>query len=244
MTVGVVVDIVLAVLCVVLIIKHTVMGGIKSIFSYFKVFLAVGTAYLLRSPVALMIDGLFMNRSITDWVYESLLSSSMGVTPEGVDFVSLYNNTPSFFTDILSKFGIDLTGFGDAIGSLQYATEEDIRGMAENIGSPLSMLLSTVIAVIAIFVIALILYSLLVKLLDKIMKLPVLNIINRILGVAFGILMAATTLVIASALANMLVTYVGPIAPEVFNSDIIEGSVLLSFMSKWDIVDLIASYIG
>ena len=243
MSISLIIDIALCLISVILIIRYTCKGAVKSIFSYIKVFLAIGLAFALRNPVANLLNKMFMTDSITGWVRESLTATARGVEPDGLNIVELYQNTPSFFTNILSKFGIDLTDFDAAIAALPGASEQQIEELSVNIGGSIALMLSTVIAVIVVFILALIILTVVINLLDKITKLPVLNLVNRLLGAAVGILISLTVIWAVSGIVTLLVSYVGPIAPDTINQDIIDNSVILKLLKDTKLTEIILSYI-
>ena len=243
MSISLIIDIALCLISVILIIRYTCKGALKSIFSYIKVFLAIGIAFLLRNPVASLLNKMFMTESITDWVYNSLTATAKGVEPDGLNIVKLYQETPSFFTNILSKFGIDLTDFDAAIEALPGASEEQIAELSTNIGGSSALMLSTIIAVVVVFILAIILLTVLVNLLNKVTKLPVLNFVNKILGAVIGVLISLTVIWAVSGIVTLVVNYVGPIAPETINQDIIDNSVILKLLKDTKLTDAILSYI-
>ncbi len=156
MSISLIIDLALCLISIVLIIRYTCKGAVRSILSYVKVFLAIGLAFVLRNPVATLLNKMFMKDSVTDWVHNSLVASASGTETNGLNIVELYQNTPSFFTNILSKFGIDLTDFDAAIEALPYASEEQIAELSANIGGSIALMLSTILAVVIVFVLAII----------------------------------------------------------------------------------------
>jgi len=243
MSISLGIDIALCLISVILIIRYTCKGAVRSIFSYIKTFLAIGLAFALRNPVAELINKMFMNESITEWVHRSLLATARGEEVDGLNVVELYQNTPSFFTNVLSKFGIDLTGFDAAIEALPYADEQQISELSVNIGGSIALMLSMLIAIVVIFILALIVLTILVNLLDKATKLPGLKLINRVLGAVVGVLISLTIIWAVSGVVTLLVNYVGPMAPETINQDIIDNSIILKLLKDTNLTEKILSYI-
>ncbi len=243
MSASLVLDIIFCVLSIVLVVRYTSKGAVKSIFSFFKTILAVIIAIMLRNPVAGFIDQLFMREAAVNWVHKSLVATATGTETDGINFVKLYQDTPSFFTNILSKFGIDLNGLDTALGNLPHASESDITLLADNIGSSISMLLSMLLGIVAVFIIALIVLTITVNLLDKVSHLPGLNFVNRLLGAAIGVLISLTIIVVTSSIINVIVEYVGPIAPNILNDTLVSDSIVLRVMRDSGITELFESLI-
>ena len=243
MNISSVIDLALVLLTIILVIRYTIKGAVKSIFSFFKTFLAIFIAYSFRNSVAKLVDSMFMGNWVRGWVYDSLLASARGNEVDGIDFVALYEKTPKFFTNILSKFDIDLTGFDEAISSLPYASDAQIEALADNIGSSVSLLLSMIIGMVVIFILSLLVLTFIVNIFDKVSKLPVLNFANRLLGAVIGLLISLMVIWAVNGIITMLITFVGPMAPDIFNEDIINNSYILSMLKDTNLVELIKSYI-
>lgn len=243
MNTGLIIDIVLLTIAVVTIIRYTFKGAVKAVFSFAKTFVALFLAYVLRKPAAMLINTLFMERSVTGWVYDSLYAASQGVKPDGVDFVKLYNDMPSFFTKILSGFGLDSEGIEAAFNSLPGATETEITAVSESIGTSIAFMLSTIIGFIAVFLLALIALSIAVHILDKLTHLPIINFANKLLGAAIGVLISLLIIWIVSIIAGFLVNYIGPLAPTVFSESLIEDSFILRTMKNAELMDTLKMYI-
>jgi uncharacterized membrane protein required for colicin V production len=243
MNISSIIDLVLVILTVTLVIRYTIKGAVKSIFSFVKTFLAIAVAYLFRNPIAKLINDMFMGNWVRGWVYDSLYASARGGEIKGINFVNVYEKTPKFFTNILSKFDMDLSGFNEAISSLPQATDEQIGALADNIGSSVSLLLSMILGMVVIFILSLLVLTFIINLFDKVTRLPVLNFVNRILGAVIGLLIAAMVIWAVNGVITMLITFVGPMAPNTFNEDIINNSYILSMLKDTNLVELIKSYI-
>lgn len=243
MSTGLIIDIVLLVIAAVTIIRYTFKGAVKAVFSFAKTFVALFLAYVLRKPAAMLINTLFMERSVTGWVYDSLYAASQGIKPDGVDLVKLYNDMPSFFTKILSGFGLDAEGIEAAFDSIPGATEAEITAISENIGTSIATMLSTIIGFVAVFLLALLVLTIVVHILDKLTHLPIINFANKLLGAAIGVLISLLIIWIVSVIAGFLVNYIGPLVPTVFNEGLIEESFILRTMKNAELMDTLSMYI-
>jgi len=243
MNISSIIDLALVILTIILVIRYTIKGAVKSILSFVKTFLAIGIAYFFRNPIGKLIDEMFMGNWVRGWVYSSLSASANGEEVQGIDFVALYEDTPTFFTNILTKFGVDLTDLGSKIENIQHASDQQLTEIADNIGSSVSLMLSTILGMVIIFILSLIVLTVITNLLDKVTKLPVLNFINRLLGAVIGLLISITVIWAINGIITMLVTFVGPMAPNTFNEDIINQSYILSMLKDTNLVELIKSYV-
>ncbi len=221
MSANIIIDIVLVVIALLVILKFTIKGFLRSVLDTLKVFFAGFIAYMLRIPVAKFFDGWFMNKSIVDWVRQSLASSVEG-GDSFIDFVDLYRSVPELFSKVLAYFGLGDVSLLDSVGS---ASSEQLDALAVDIGSSISNMLSTVLALIVLFIIALIVLSIIIKLLDSLMNFTAVKIVNRILGFALGVACAALLLFLATYALNFLVGvtngFGGKLPQEVLDSSMI-----------------------
>ena len=243
MSASLILDIVFCALSLILIIRYTCKGAIKAIFSFFKTILAVVITAALRNPVAAFIDKLFMKDFIVGWVHNSLMATANGTETEGVNFVKLYKDTPSFFTNILSKYGMDLNGFDAALENLEGASEADVSVLSSNIGASISSLLSMLVGMVAVFALSMAILTIVINLLDKVSQLPGINFANRLLGAAIGAAISITIIFFVSSIINILVKYVGPIAPNTFNEALVSESIVLRALDDSGIMSLVEKLI-
>ena len=205
MNVSTVLDIILGVVSLLIIVKFTVRGFLRSVLDTLKVFIAGFLAYLIRIPVANLINTLFMQEKIVGWVRTSLQNTIAGAD-SFVNFQELYENVPEFYSVVLSAFGL---GDVSDLAILEKATAEQVETLSVSIGSSLSLLFSTVIAVIVLFIVALIVLSIVIKLLDGLMNCTAVKAINRILGFAMGVVLAGAIIWLVSYALDFLINMTG-----------------------------------
>lgn len=242
MGVNVILDIILGVVGLIILIKFTVKGFFKSVFDTLKLVLSVALAFLLRFPISRLLDSWFFNAKMTSWVKDSLLSTIAGES-KAVDFAKIYSEMPSFFDGILSKFGLK-EGIGEQLNNLSALTEEKIDELAVQIGSSLSSMISTVVAVIVMFILSLILLSILSILINKLLtQFEGVRITNYALGFVLGLVIALATLWALCLGVEVLVQFVGPIAPDLFNQEVIDSSMIMGFFKNINLIEWIRGVI-
>ena len=227
MSANVIVDIVFAIVAALIIVKFTVKGFLSSVLDTLKVFFAAIIAYLVRIPVAKLLDSWFVNEKVVSSVRDSLMKSVEG-NDSLINFVDLYKNWPGLFNSILAKFGL-----GD-VSNLEKIDGDSaalVDGLSTEIGSALSMLLSTVLAVIVMFIILLIVLSILVKIFDALTQVKAIKVINRILGFVLGAALAVLVLRLGTAVIELLANWTkgfgGGLTVEILNDSMLVGLVKL-----------------
>ena len=201
MGINIIIDIVFGILSALIIIKFTMRGFLRSVLDSLKVPVAALLAYVVRIPFAKMIDNVFLREGIVKWVRSSLQSSLEG-EDSLLDFVDLYKSIPKLYEGFLSKFGL---GDVSTLGSMESASDVQLDSLSADIGEAISMFLSTIIAVVVLFVIIVVLLSILVRMTDGLLRVSAVKIINRLLGLALGVLFASVLVWALSFLMEILV---------------------------------------
>ncbi|MBO5212849.1 MAG: CvpA family protein [Clostridia bacterium] len=220
---------------IVLPIRYAKKGFVRSVLDFAKTLLAIFLAVVLRVPVAKWLDSLFMNNGIVGWVRTSLLETQSGADPF-INFVSIYDDFPSFYSVILKAFGLDTDSI-IALGSIDQATPEMIEALSNSIGSAISYMLSTVLAVLIVFVIFIIIFTVIIHALDLLTRFSFIRWLNRALGLCFGVAIAGCIIIGISVAIAFLVKYIGPYN-SAFSIDIIDKSVFMSLIRQYDVLKI------
>jgi uncharacterized membrane protein required for colicin V production len=229
-----VVDIVLGIISIFVIIKYSIKGFLKTVLDIARLGFSVLLAVMFRGVVANLLNDLFMTNAIRNWVYNSLTSKIAGIS-ETVDFVQIYENSPKFYSKVLAAFDLNFEQFEESINNL---SQENVDNVTTMIAEPLANMLSTLIAVVVIFIVAMIILHFVVKLINKITKIKLIGVINRILGVAFGALLASAIVWGLSFLLQVAIETIGPMYPDVFNSGLTENSMIINILKEAGLLDM------
>lgn len=229
-----IVDIVLAIISIFVIVKYSIKGFLKTILDIARLALSVLLAVMFRGVIADLLNKLFMTNSIHNWVYNSLTSKIGGIS-ETVDFVQIYQNAPEFYSKVLASFDLNFEQFEEAINNL---SAENVDNVTTMIAEPLANMLSTLIAVLAIFIVAMIILYFIVKLINNITKIKLIGVINRILGVGFGVLLASIIVWAISFLLQIAISTIGPMYPDVINSSLTENSMIINILKEAGLLDM------
>lgn len=227
-------DLVLAGLILITVIKHTIRGFMKSVLSLARLIISVVLAWILRTPVSAFISRTFLSAPITNFVRNSLNSSQMG-EDKMVNFRQMYEDFPTFYNNLLSKFGLDMDGLHNGFSDFDNATGETIDALSENIGSAISQMASTAIAVFAVFIIAFIVSTIIIHILNGLTSIHLVNVLNRLLGFTFGALIGFFVVSVACFALDIASTYF----PGVINREMLEGSMIFGLYTKLNLISII-----
>ncbi len=222
---SVIIDIILGVCALLTIIKFTLRGFVGSILDTAKVFLAAILAYILRIPIAKLFNIWFMQDGIVNWVRNSLIASLEG-NSTFINFIDLYKNVPGFFNGVLARFGL---GDVSALGVIETASYSQVDALALDIGSAISMLLSTILAFILLFIVSLILLSFLARFVDGLLVISSVSKLNRILGFVLGVAIAFGIIWLSSFVLEFLSDITGGFGGKLTRADL-NKSMLISLV--------------
>ena len=225
-----VIDIIIILAAVASIYCGIIRGFVRSASGFVSLILAVTAAFMFTTPTAE-----YLNEKIFAKRVESIVSGSLtGIVSAGEQKLALSQiiaDRPAALDSVADRFGFDLdeiaSYYEDALSG--ETDSEAIAKLSAYIAEPTARSISRVAASALVFVGALILLRMLFWLLDLICRLPVLDKLNTLLGLLFGI---ASAVVFSWSIANIsvgLIRALVAIDSGIFNQSVIDGSVILKF---------------
>lgn len=236
---NVVIDIVLLVLGLLIILKFTISGFLKSLFSTCKLLLSVLMAFLLRLPVARLFGNMFFDRFFKDGVYNAI--SGNDTTSRLLPL--LYNNG---YANVLAKFDVNTVQLGkdlEALGNGGTSTEI-YESISTNAGHGFSLMVCSVIAFVVVFILTIIVLSIIMPLLEKLTTaFDGVRAANRVLGLVFGVIVALFVLWGISLALYAITSYIGPFTTGVFDVQTLDKSMILGFFRQINLIDWIVTVV-
>ena len=236
---NVVIDIVLLVLGLLIILKFTISGFLKSLLSSCKLLLSVLFAFLLRVPVARLFGNMFFDNFFKNGVYNAI--SGNDTTSKLLPL--LYNDG---YANVLAKFDVNTVQLGKDMESLKNGdtSAELYESISSNAGYGFSLMVCSVISVILIFIVTIIVLSIITPLIEKLITaFDGIRVANRILGLIFGIIIALLTLWGISLALYALSSYIGPFTSGVFDVATLDKSMILGFFRQINLIDWIVTVV-
>lgn len=232
--IGLIIDVALLLVATIIIIRHTRLGFVKSLLGSLKPIAAGALAFAFRVPVAKIFAPL-LSGPIDSWVNGSLTASASGAD-SGFDLVSLYQSCPMVYEKVLKFFGLDTeNGFGEKMSNVSALDEAGISELSLNISSSMTWALSLAIALVSVFVVSLVLLTLITMLLDVVTRIPLIKIVNRLLGMAVGIFWAFAF----AYSVGVMISTVSTMLPNVLGQDVVEQSFVLGMLANFDILAML-----
>ncbi|MBR6558706.1 MAG: CvpA family protein [Clostridia bacterium] len=232
-----VLDLIIIVNIVVILVGGVKRGFIKSVMSLITTIAAFFFAWFLTPLVSVFLQNKVFSGAISSSV-EGTLKSLLTSNSDGYNVSKLFEDNPDAFSTLLDSFGADRAALAADYGGNASATDSVISSMADTISSPIVILVSNVVAFVGLFIIAILLLKLLTAVIDLFSRLPVIRGANRVLGFIFGLIMALVTSVILAKLFTPIMDLLSALNPTVFDSSVIEKTVIAKHVASIDILGL------
>jgi uncharacterized membrane protein required for colicin V production len=242
MTIGLVIDIVLALICLIIIIKNAVNGFIRSFMGFARAVLAIFISYLFYVPFAKLLGNLFFTRISEKWVSDAF-SSTYNAETGLYDLYKVFDGIPNWFVKVLIKSGVDDATIQTYLVEQNGASPELADTLVRGIGGQLSMLLSTILAIIILFIVVQIALVFVGKLLENISKLPVFRVLNIILGALIGAVISAVLVWLLSEGLIWIINFIARYNESLF-APIPEQSVFLEYFKDRNVWEIARARFG
>ena len=232
--ISLVLDILIAVICLVIIIKNAVRGFIKSFMVLARTVLASLIAIIFSAPVARWIAPIFFG----EWALKTSNNAFFAtkIAENQYQISDVFEGVPNFATKIALKFsGIEQQMLQNYFVDKNPATEADTAIVATGVGNALAYVIALIIAFLALFIIAEIVFGILGVFLNKISKAPMLKSVNIILGGLVGVVISAAIAWIISKGVQWVIQFGNNYYPNIFTEEILNKSVIVKFFLQHDL---------
>ncbi len=212
-------------------------GFIKSVMGIVIVIAAIFGSVKLAPAVASDLNDKYINKAVTNIAEDSVES----LLSEDVDIDSLVRDMPTAFKKVLDRFGVEPEEISFLFENIDPSEpdSEKVGIIAERIASPISSALSKAAAFLLVFAVLYAVLLLAAWVLCAIVKLPMLNAANKLLGAVFG---AASGLLLAWGLSVAiceLMPHLAVLYEESVPETVIENSIVVKFLGSIDPMNLI-----
>lgn len=233
MTASLIIDIVIALICVIIIVKDAVRGFIKSFMIFARTILAFLIAYVFNAPLARIISDKFFVGLARGWVHNAF--SATQIAEDQYALYKVFDGIPDWFTNFTVSAGVDDWMIQEYFVNEKPASTEVLNQMSDGLGEALAYIISVVIAFLIIFIITEIIVGILGILLNKIGKIPMLKIINVLLGACIGVIISAVLAWLISKGISWVIGFGSNYYPDIFKQEIIDNSAIMRFFLENDL---------
>ncbi len=210
-------------------------GFVRSVLGLVIFFAALFAAFKFTDIYAEHLN----NTVFMDRITNEISSSIESVIGNNASVDDLFKDKPSGFVSIVERFGTDMGELEEYYKeSASESQSSGVKLISAYIARPVSSLLSRVIAFLIIFLGVLLALSIIKWILDLIFKLPVLNAVNKVFGLTFGIIKGVLLAWAASMLLVYLMSVLVMLRPETFSKSVIENTVIVKYIGSINIFNV------
>jgi uncharacterized membrane protein required for colicin V production len=204
-----------------------VKGFVKSVLGMVALIAAFVIAYQLSAVLAPII----YDRFISERIYEAIntkLSEASGSATAAKQVSAVLASIPEYMINIAASIGIDTNSITEKINGLDNQSATIARELADSVAAPVVTAVTKAIVFVVLLSISYILLMVVVKLIDKFFKLPLLKTANRLLGGALGAVKGA---ILVYLLCVVILIIVGT-GKDTFLADSVDTSKIMNFLNE------------
>jgi len=168
-----------------MVLVGAVKGFIKSVLGMAAIMAAFLLAYQLSPVLAPVVYDAFLSERVYETIETKLVDAS-GATDAARQVSAVLASIPDYAVSIAASIGIDTAGITEKVNGLDNSSAAIARELADNVAAPVITAVTQAVLFVLLLVVSYILLMIVVKLIDKFFKLPVLTTANKILGGALG----------------------------------------------------------
>lgn len=221
------VDILLLVTFFAMIVSGAVKGFVKSILGMVAMIAAFALAYQLSAVLAPIVYDRFISQRVYETIQEKLVDAS-GAGAAAKQVAAVFASIPSAVLNMAGSIGIDTGGIVKKVNALDNQGANIALELEKSVAAPIITAVAHAILFVAVLVLSYILLMIVVSLIDRFFKLPLLKTANKFLG---GVLGAFKGVLLVFLLCVILEVVVGMGKGTVL-ADAVGSSKIITFMNE------------
>lgn len=199
-------------------------GFIRSVMSIVVVVIAILGSIKLTPVFSGYFNEKFISPIVNDKVEDAMTSLAEDI--DSFDISKLFEEKPREFIEFLERFDMSYEEANEFYEEEAETSKEPKKELSEYISDSFSKTVSNVVAFAVLFISFSIILTLIMLVINAVAKLPILNVLNKslglILGIVKGLLYAwGLSIIFINLLPHLAVIYEGQISPTVIDDTIL-----------------------
>ena len=210
--IAVLIDIALIAVFIVIVGIYGKKGFLKSLIGLASNILALILAVIFSAKLGVYFDKTFVREPMIQWLVNTLspTASNEDASVDDVDFDSLIEASPKFFTDALDFLNVDLKSVSEKYSNLKNSFGSD-RAKSEIVGyvvGPVSEIVSRLIAFVVLYIGFLFVAKIIEWLASFIGKIPGLRVLDKFAGFLIGLITATLVSFVFVSVINIAFSFI------------------------------------
>ncbi len=194
-----IVDVLFLVIALITVIVYAKRGFVQSLFKHGRVLASGILAFSFGPMVGDLINTKFIYNGVYNWVW-SKVSTIIDSTTGGIDLEGMIESLPFLVKQFVDPAALQ-EKYGQVMGNLEVTAQE----FSASVATPVSGIISNLLAYVAVFLVSMLLLLVLGFLLDLLTKLPIVHGVNCFLGFLLGVLAAFVLLSLLTYVISLVV---------------------------------------
>lgn len=231
-------DLIIIGITVLLVIIGFVRGIAKTLLNLLSVIASAVCAYLGAGLLSNLVYSFFISPTVTNSITDSLADST---TSAATIVNEAFDRLPDFLTGIFKMFGIAVEELSKSAVETVGNSKTDIAGAVDIALKPVVTSVLSVIFVIVLFILFLIIFKYIAKKFERIFHIPIVGMINKILGGILGLCEAAVICFVGIMVIKIMFVF----SQDPFiTQEMISESAIFSAVYYSDFLNTVAGFLG
>ena len=202
-----IVDIILLIVLFVMILAGIKNGFVRCVLSIVAFTLAFAAAVFLSEPAAQTVYDNFAKEPIESAIAERITDT--GTARTAADSTqAVIDSLPEAVVSAASSLGIDVSELAEQTGSINLNTSNMAAELTDKVAQPIALAVLKVLAFAVIFLLLNLVLQIVVSVISRLFKLPVLKTFNHALGGALGAVKGLMLVVVLAVLLDASTAFV------------------------------------
>ena len=202
-----IVDIILLIVIFVMILAGIKNGFVRCVLSIVAFTLAFAAAVFLSEPAAQTVYDNFAKEPIESAIAERITDT--GTARTAADSTqAVIDSLPEAVVSAASSLGIDVSELAEQTGSINLNTSNMAAELTDKVAQPIALAVLKVLAFAVIFLLLNLVLQIVVSVISRLFKLPVLKTFNHALGGALGAVKGLMLVVVLAVLLDASTAFV------------------------------------
>ena len=225
-------DAIIVVVFVIALISGWKRGFVRSFMRIISLIGAIIVTKIFYSDISAILYDKIVFGKVSDYI-RSIFDRNVGSTGKSIS--DLFNEMPAFFSNFLNRFS-NQSNAEKFIEENPQATPSDL---SDFLAKPIATTISNVIAIVLLFFVSYIAFKLLTLLLDRVVKLPLLNGLNHGLGIALGAVTGIAIIWVLSIIIHALIPQLISLYPDAFKETTFENTLIVKNLYSFNLFKIL-----
>lgn len=226
------IDLILVAVILISVIVGWKKGFVKSFMGLISFSASLILTWIFYKPAAKFLYDRFFLGTVSGYI-ENVFEKELGGS--GQSLADLFAELPDIFTNFLNRF----SSTNEATAFFTENTDATSAELSRFLAEPIADTISGVVSFVVLFIVIFIAIKLATLLLDKVVKLPLLNSVNKLLGIILGALLGIFFAWVLAIAFEALLPKLAMLFPKLFKESTADTTIIMRFLYNFNLFKII-----